>query len=264
MNDAPSHISSDPAPVSLSGEVAQDQAEPESGSPKKTGPWRLLPVLVLAVGLGAAFTLDLHHYMGFESLSENRNAILEWKQNNYSLSIAVFIVAYGIATAISLPGAIWMTLAGGFMFGTVKGGFLVLVAATLGATVIFLAARYAFADYFHAKCGSAIHKFEAGFRENAFSYLLVLRLVPLFPFWLVNLVPAFLGVSTPVYVISTLLGIMPGTFVYASLGNGLGMIVDKGGMPDMAIIWSPQILLPLLGLSFLAMIPVLYRKFTKE
>ena len=149
------------------------------------------------------------------------------------------------------------------MFGTLTGGVLVVIAATLGATIVFLAARYAFADYFHAKCSGYIQKLEAGFKESAFSYLLVLRLVPLFPFWLVNLVPAFLGVSLPVYVLSTMMGILPGTFVYASLGNGLGMIVDKGGMPDMAVIWSPQILLPLLGLSFLALIPVLYRKIKK-
>ena len=254
-------------PTELSGESASDTAPTAVDfavreEAQKSSPWRLMPILLLAAGLGAALVFDLHHFMGFESLSENRNAILSWKHDNYSLSIAVFIVAYGIATAISLPAAIWMTIAGGFMFGTVKGGVLVLVGATLGATVIFLAARYAFADYFHVKCSGAVQKLEAGFKENAFSYLLVLRLVPLFPFWLVNLVPAFLGVSTPIYVVSTLLGIMPGTFVYASLGNGLGMIVDKGGMPDLAIIWSPQILLPLLGLSVLAMIPVIYRRYT--
>ena len=224
---------------------------------------RLIPMVVLAIGLATAFYLDLHHYLTFETLQQNRTAILEWKHENYTVSTLFYVIAYGLATAISIPGAIWLTIAGGFMFGTLKGGVLVVFGATLGATIIFLAARFAFADFFHAKCGAMIQKMEAGFQENAFSYLLVLRFVPLFPFWLVNLVPAFLGVSTRTFVITTFIGIMPGPFVYASLGHGLGHIIDQGGMPDLATIWAPEILLPLLGLALLALVPVLYRKFKK-
>jgi len=226
-------------------------------------PWRILPLVILIGGLIAAFSMDLHYFLSFESLQENRSAIMEWKQDNYTISTIVYILTYGVATAISLPGGIWLTIAGGFMFGTIKGGFLVLLGATLGATIIYLAARYAFADFFHAKCGKMIQKMEAGFQENAFSYLLVLRFVPLFPFWLVNIVPAFLGVSARTYIITTFFGIMPGTFVYASLGNGLGHIIDQGGMPDLATIWNPEILIPLLGLAILALVPVVYRKLKK-
>ena len=192
---------------------------------------RLLPLILLGLGLFAAFCLDLPQYLNFESLQQNRTAILEWKLENYTVSIFAYVIAYGIATAISIPGAIWMTIAGGFMFGTLKGGVLVVVGATLGATIVFLAARFAFADYFHAKCSGTIQKMEAGFQENAFSYLLVLRFVPLFPFWLVNLVPAFLGVSIRTFVVTTFIGIIPGTFVYASLGNGLGHIIDHTVSP---------------------------------
>jgi len=143
---------------------------------------RLIPMVVLAIGLATAFYLDLHHYLTFETLQQNRTAILEWKHENYTVSTLFYVIAYGLATAISIPGAIWLTIAGGFMFGTLKGGVLVVFGATLGATIIFLAARFAFADFFHAKCGAMIQKMEAGFQENAFSYLLVLRFVPLFPF----------------------------------------------------------------------------------
>jgi uncharacterized membrane protein YdjX (TVP38/TMEM64 family) len=220
---------------------------------------RLLPAAILLVALGAVFYFDLHLYFTFESLKENRETLLGWRNDHFILSILAFIIFYAVSAAISLPGAIWLTILGGFLFGTVGGGFAVVIGATLGAVVIFLAARYAFADYFHSKVGGAIQRMEDGFRKNAFSYLLVLRLVPLFPFWLVNLVPAFLGVSLPVYAISTLLGIIPGTFVYASIGNGLGHIIDEGGTPDLSLIWSPEVLFPLLGLAALSAIPPAYR-----
>ncbi len=111
------------------------------------------------------------------------------------------------------------------------------------------------------RAGPWIGRLEAGFRENALSYLLVLRLVPLFPFWLVNLVPAFLGVPLTTYALGTFVGIIPGSFVYASVGNGLGAVFDAGGTPDLTIIFEPEILLPIIGLSLLALIPVVYKKF---
>ena len=228
-----------------------------SGLPVK----RLAPIVLLVIGLGAAFFFDLHHFFSFEMLKENRESLLSWAQNNYILSAAVFIAAYAAAIAISLPGAVWFTILGGFMFGTLEGGILVVFAATLGATVIFLAARYAFADFFYEKAGPAIRRMEDGFRANAVSYMLVLRLVPLFPFWLVNLVPAFLGVSTRTYVISTLVGIIPGTFVYASLGNGIGHLIDAGQAPDLSIIFAPEVLGPLIGLAALSLVPVIYKRF---
>ena len=124
---------------------------------------------------------------------------------------------------------------------------------------MFLAARYALFDILHAKAGPALLKMEQGFRENAFNYLLVLRLVPLFPFWLVNLVPALLGVPLKTYVIATAIGIIPGTFVFASVGNGLGEILASGKTPDLSIIYDPEVLIPLLGLAVLALVPVLYK-----
>jgi uncharacterized membrane protein YdjX (TVP38/TMEM64 family) len=135
-----------------------------------------------------------------------------------------------------------------------------VVGATLVATAVFLAARTAFADVLRAKAGPTLQKMEAGFRENALSYLLVLRLVPLFPFFLVNLAPAFLGVPLRTYVAATFFGIIPGTVVYSSVGAGLGTILEQGGAPDKSIIWRLEVIGPLLGLAALALLPVLYKR----
>jgi uncharacterized membrane protein YdjX (TVP38/TMEM64 family) len=125
---------------------------------------------------------------------------------------------------------------------------------------VFLAARTALGDFLRAKAGSGLRRMEDGFRQNAFSYLLVLRLVPIFPFWLVNLVPAFCGVSLRTYALATLIGIVPGSFVFSSVGNGLGALLDRGETPDLMIVFQWEILLPILGLALLALLPILVRK----
>jgi uncharacterized membrane protein YdjX (TVP38/TMEM64 family) len=154
-----------------------------------------------------------------------------------------------------VPGAAILTIAGGFLFGTWVGGLCAVIGATLGATAIFLAARAGLAGLAH-RAGRFVGKLEAGFRADAFNYLLVLRLVPIFPFWLINLVPALVGVRLPTYMLATFLGIVPGTFVYASLGNGLGSLVEE---PDLAIIFKPSLFLPIVGLALLALVPVGYK-----
>jgi uncharacterized membrane protein YdjX (TVP38/TMEM64 family) len=136
----------------------------------------------------------------------------------------------------------------------------VVVSATLGATIVFLAARTSLGAALAAKAGPFLKKTERGFRENALSYLLVLRLVPLFPFWLVNIVPALFGVPLRTYVIGTFLGIIPGSVVYTLLGSNLGAVLDAGGRPQLGIIFEPRMLLALLGLAILALVPVLYKK----
>jgi uncharacterized membrane protein YdjX (TVP38/TMEM64 family) len=159
---------------------------------------------------------------------------------------------------------VWLTLAGGFVFGGVVAGIYVVFGATIGATLIFLAARTAFGDVLRGRAGAGLAKMEDGFRQNAFQYLLVLRLVPLFPFWLVNLVPAFLNVKLSTYVLATIIGIIPGTFVYAHVGAGLGAVFESGDEPDLGIIFQPQILLPILALAGLSLIPILYQKWKQR
>lgn len=225
----------------------------------KLGVKRLLPLAILLVALVVTFSLDLHQYLSFESLKENRETVLEWRSSNAVMAAFLFMLVYASAIAISLPGAIWLTIASGFLFGTLQGGILVVFAATTGATIIFLAARYAFADFFHDKVRGVLRQMEEGFRKDAVSYLLFLRFVPIVPFWLVNLVPAFLGVSLPAFVIATFFGIIPGTMVFASLGSGIGHLIDQGQTPDLSIIFDFEVLGPLLALALLSLIPVAYK-----
>jgi uncharacterized membrane protein YdjX (TVP38/TMEM64 family) len=179
------------------------------------------------------------------------------------LAILLFGLIYAVVTAFSLPGGAFMTITGGFLFGWLGGGLIVIFGATIGATALFLMARTAVGGVLEARAGPFLQKMEDGFRQNAICYLLVLRLVPIFPFWLVNLVPAFLGVSTTTYIIATFLGIIPGTFVYASVGNGLGGLFEAGGSTDTLLmtIFQPQFLAPLIGLAVLAVLPVVYKLY---
>lgn len=221
---------------------------------------RILPLAILIAGFVAFFALDLDRFVSLEALKENRETLRMLVSDNGIVAIIAYVLIYAVVIAFSLPGGAIMTITGGFLFGAVGGGLVVVVGATIGATALFLIARTALGDVLRAKAGPFLSKMEDGFRSNALSYLLVLRLIPLFPFWLVNLVPAFLGVSTATYVVGTFIGIIPGTFVYASVGNGLGALIDAGQDPDLGIIFRPEILGPLVGLAVLALLPVIYKK----
>jgi len=236
--------------------------QPVDSSGKKSGfaPGRLIPVAVLFAGLIAFFVLDLDEYVSLSALKENRQLLADWVQQAGYLAFLAYMAVYAVATAFSLPAGAIITIAGGFLFGPWLGGALTVVGATLGATVLFLAARYAFADLLRERAGTAIRKMEDGFRENALSYMLFLRLIPVFPFFIVNLVPAFLGVKLGTYVIGTAVGIIPGSLVYASLGDGFSAIVEKGGEINLGLIFEPRFLFPIVGLGILALIPVVYKK----
>ena len=227
----------------------------------KSSPARLLVVVLMALAVGAVFVFGLDDYLSFEVLKSNRRSALEGYAQNRIVAVISFGLGYALAVALSVPGAVWLTLAAGFLFGTIQAAMIVVVSATLGALSIFLITRYALADFFHEKTGDVGRKMEVGFRDNALSYLLVLRLVPLFPFWVVNLVPALLGVSTRTYVVGTFFGIIPGSTVFCSIGNGLGAVFDSGGTPDLGIIFEPEIFGPLMALAVLSLIPVFYKRF---
>lgn len=241
---------------------------PVDGAAKSSSPLfvRIVLVAVLFGGLAAFFVLDLGRYVSFESLQSNREMLLEYINQNGFLAALLFGVIYAVVVAFSLPGGAFMTIAGGFLFGLVGGGLIVVVGATVGATVLFLIARTAVGGFLKARAGPFVRKMEDGFRQNALCYLLVLRLIPIFPFWLVNLVPAFIGVSTPTYIVATFFGIIPGTFVYASVGNGLSTLFEAGESTDSLLmtIFQPQFLGPLVGLSVLAVLPVVYNLYQRR
>jgi uncharacterized membrane protein YdjX (TVP38/TMEM64 family) len=225
---------------------------------------RLLPLLLLAAATALVFASGLHRYLSLEVLSEHYMELRAWAAAHPVTAPLAFGLIYAAGVAVSVPGAAVMTLAAGLMFGLVLGTVVVVVAATVGASVVFLIAKTALGEPLRRRAQGWIARMEEGFREDALNYLLVLRLVPLFPFWLVNLVPAFLGVRLGTYVIATLVGILPGSAVYVSVGNGVGEILEAGERPDLALIFSPEILGPLVGLGALALVPVVYKRWRRR
>jgi uncharacterized membrane protein YdjX (TVP38/TMEM64 family) len=222
---------------------------------------RLLPLVVLLVGLGLFFAFGLQDRLTCAALRDNRAWLDAWVAAHFGLAVIVFMVAYAAAVALSVPGAVVMTVAGGLLFGTLPAAAMVVVAATAGATALFLAARTVFRDLLEPRAGPWLARLQRGFAANELSYLLVLRLVPLFPFFVVNLVPAFLGVHLRTFVLATFVGIIPGTLVFAGIGDGLGSIVDAGADCSPSQVLRPAVLIPLLALALLALAPVAYKRF---
>jgi uncharacterized membrane protein YdjX (TVP38/TMEM64 family) len=218
---------------------------------------RLLP-LGLLVAAGLAFVaIGGGRYLNFAALAENRDWLCGLVQR-WGFAAGLFYIAiYAGLVALSVPGAAVLTIAGGFLFGPWIGTLCAVVGATLGATGIFLATRAGLGGLAQ-RAGPLVGKLEAGFRADAFNYLLVLRLVFIVPFWLVNLVPALVGVRLSTFILATFLGIIPGTFVYASFGNGLG---DVFGEPGLGVLLRPSVIGPIIGLVILALVPVGYKRW---
>ena len=225
---------------------------------------RFLPLAAILAGIAIAYGLGLHRYLTFDQLRTHHDALIRLVDDHPVLAPLAYMAVYALAVAMSLPGAVLLTLTGGFLFGTVLGTALTVIAATAGATLLFLAARTAVGDFLRARAQSALGRMEAGFRRNAFSYLLVLRLVPLFPFFIVNLVPAFLGVRLSTFVGATLIGIVPATVVFTLAGCGLGSILEAGGEFSLSNVLTPQMIAALCGLALLALVPVLYKRFAAK
>jgi len=224
--------------------------------------WIALGVVALLAALRLTPLGDL---LSLETLARHREALAAHVARHAALAAAAFVVIYVAVVAFSLPGATVMTLAGGFLFGAASGTALTVVAATTGATLVFLFARRIFGADALDRLGPRAARLAAGIRREAASYLLVLRLVPLFPFVLVNLVPAFAGVRLPVFVLTTLFGILPGSAVYSLAGAGLGDVLEAGGAVELGSVLSPQVLGALLGLAALSLAAIpLRRRFARD
>jgi uncharacterized membrane protein YdjX (TVP38/TMEM64 family) len=221
-------------------------------------------LIALLILLGLFFYFRLYRYLSFESLKENRAFLLAWSEQHFVWVVLGFIGIYTISVACSIPGAILLTLTAGVLFGIWWGTLWVVISATLGAFIVFLAVELALRDWVAKKTAKWLKGMEQGFQANAFSYLLILRLVPLFPFWLVNIVPALLGVSKRTFMIATFIGIIPGSFVYVLVGNGLGSIFDTNETPNLGIIFDPKVLLPLIALAMLSLAPVVYKMIQRR
>ncbi len=220
-------------------------------------------VWLVAAALAAFAALrysGLGDYLSLDTLRTHRAELVAFVEKNFVLAALAYVGIYTAAVAFSFPGAVFLTLSGGFLFGAVTGTLLTVTAATVGATLIFLFARTIFGDNALERLGPQAQKLAATINENAWSYLLVLRLVPLFPFFLVNLIPAFVGVRLSVYVLTTFFGIIPGTSVFSLSGAGLGSVLDKGEEFSVGSVLTPEIIAALIGLALLSLAAIPLRK----
>ena len=222
---------------------------------------RRLPLIaiVLVALLGA---LTLRDVLTFEMLARHRQALLDFRDAHYAVTVLGFVAAYAAMVAFSLPGATVATLTGGFLFGVFPGALYNVIAATIGATLIFLAARSGLGDALAARMNASeglVRRIKIGIDENQWSMLFLIRLVPAVPFFVANVVPALVGAGPGRYVVSTFFGIIPGAVVYTGIGAGLGKVFASGETPQFDIIFQPRILLPLLGLCALAALPMVLK-----
>ena len=225
---------------------------------------RWVPLALVVCGFVAFFAFGLDDYLDWEVLRQHHAELANIVAEHAVLAALVFSIVYVLVVLLSLPGGAIMTIAGGFLFGTVVTTTCVVVSATIGATLLFLVAKTALGDPLRARAGPFMQRMEKGFQTNALNYLLILRLIPLFPFWLVNLAPAFLGVPLRVYVLATFFGIIPGTAVYAWVGSGIGQLLMAGGEPDLGVIFEPQVFGPLVALAALSALPIIYRRWRRR
>jgi uncharacterized membrane protein YdjX (TVP38/TMEM64 family) len=222
---------------------------------------RRLWILLAAAGLFLIVRqTGLASYLSLETLRTHRGTLTTWVSSNVVFAALAYVGAYVAAVAFSMPGAVFLTLSGGFLFGATLGTLLTVTGATIGATIIFLFAKTLFGENALDRFGAPAAKLADGIRRNAGSYLMVLRLVPLFPFFLVNLVPAFVGVPLMTYVVTTFFGIIPGTAVFSLAGAGLGSVLDQGGAITPGSILTKEIIAGLCGLAVLSLAAIPIKK----
>jgi uncharacterized membrane protein YdjX (TVP38/TMEM64 family) len=229
---------------------------PSQRAPAQMSFGRIALLLVFAAAVFAFFYFDVKQYLSLDALKANRDRLLTYTESHYASSVLIYIALYCLQTAFSLPGAAVFTLAGGFLFGVVPGTLYVNIAATSGATLAFVAARYLLRDWVERKFGERLRPIQEGFERNGFNYLLTLRLIPLFPFFLVNLVAGLTRIGVGEFVAATAIGILPAGFVFANAGRQLGSINSLGE------IVSPSVLGAFALLGVLAIVPIIYRRYT--
>ncbi len=224
---------------------------------------RILLVLPLAALAVAWFALGLHRQFGWQALSSHQAGLRAWAAADPLLAGAAYVAVYTALVAMSLPLGVVLTMTGGLLFGAAAGAALAVLAATCGAVLLFLLARGVLAPMFAHRAGPMLDGVRNGLRRDGFSYLLAMRLIPVVPFWISNLAPALAGMRVVPFAAATLLGILPATTVLAGIGAGLGEVLAAGGQPDLSVLRSPGVLLPLLGLAALSLLPVVWRRWRR-
>ncbi len=227
---------------------------------------RFLPLLLLVVAVAGVYFSGAGQYLSLDSLKANEALLRSYVTANLTLALLVYVGIYAAATAVSIPGALFLTLAGGFLFGPWIGGSATVVGATLGACGVFLIVKTSLGSALRARAeaaGGTLKSVMDGVREGAFGYILTLRLIPLAPFWLVNVAAALADAPFRAYALATLIGIMPATFIFSSVGSGISEVLARGGTPDLGILREPYVLGPLVALGLLSLTTTLFQRFRK-
>ena len=240
----------------IRGHTVMTNDMPSSEAKSRLSAGKIAVVLAIGIAMAAFFYLDLGQFLSLQALKDNRDSLLSFTETHSAVAAALFVLVYVAVTGLSLPGAVILTLAGGFLFGFVWGTLFVNLGATTGATLAFLASRYLLRDWVERKFGKWLGPVQQGFANNAFSYLMTLRLIPLFPFFVVNLISGLTRMNVGTYVAATAIGIIPGSFVYAYAGQQLGTI---NSLKDIA---SPGVIGAFVLLGLLALAPNLYKKWS--
>jgi uncharacterized membrane protein YdjX (TVP38/TMEM64 family) len=219
----------------------------------------LLPLALLFAGLASLWAFGLQQDLSWPTLARHQADLLAIVAARPIATGTAYVAIYIVVVACSLPEAAVVTVAGGLLFGTALGATLAVIGSSIGAVILFLAARYAFADLLSARAAPLMARIRPGLERDGFLYLLAIRLLPLFPFWLVNLAGAACGMRLRPFAAATVIGIIPATTVFAAIGTGLGDVLAKGQAPNLMVIFAPQVILPLFGLAALTLLPVGWR-----
>ncbi|HFC05386.1 MAG TPA: TVP38/TMEM64 family protein [Rhizobiales bacterium] len=250
----------------------------QTGEKAASGIRRYLPLVILVAAAVAAYMAGLHNYISLNTVAENREYLTNAVATNLWLALLVYATVYAISTALSLPGGALLTIVGGFLFGWLIGGIATIISATIGATIVFLVAKSSLGNFLTQKAGPFARKLADGFNTDAFNYLMFLRLVPVFPFWLINIAPALFDVRLRTYVITTFFGIIPGTMAIAILGAGLGSVIDRQqalqeaciaakGIEncsfniELGALLTPELLAAFVALGIVSLIPVAFKRW---
>lgn len=253
-----SHETSDAATNAPTVTASERPSDPPAAKPVgKQALKRYAPLAIVVIGAATVYATGVHRFLSFDALRENYATLTAFVAERFLAALCIYMLAYVVVVALSLPGAGLMTIAGGFLFGAAIGTTAAVVSATAGAILIFIAARTAFGDVLKRQAGGFLKRMEAGFERNAFSYLLLLRVIPAFPFFVVNIAPAFFSVPIRTFAITTLIGVIPGTFAFSSVGNGLGAVLSTGGEISLqGVLLRPEVITPIVAIASLASIPL--------
>jgi uncharacterized membrane protein YdjX (TVP38/TMEM64 family) len=225
---------------------------------------RFWPLALLFAAIAGAWAFGLTQHVSWAALARNQAVLITWVASHPISAPLLYMLTYAAAVLLSVPEAAVLTVAAGLLFGTLSGGILAILGSSAGAIALFLAVRSQLAGALAARRGRLLDAMRSTLRRDGFSYLLAIRLVPAFPFWLVNLGAALSGMRLLPFASATVLGIMPATFIYASIGAGLSDVLSSGGSPDLAVIFSPHIVGPLVGLAALSLLPVAWRRWKRS